>query len=194
MKRLGMLVAALATFVSFQASQADESLSAAANAAYLANNAHKPGVYVRPSGLQYRVVQYGNGKRPGPLDTVTVYYKGSLINGKVFDATEPGLPATFPVNKLIPGWTEALQLMRVGARTKSMRNAGMQSTSRAGSGAPSQPICALEHNRPASNCRRCAQHGRCTKATWPSSAYPRARVSDSRARPGKVLNRKTSTG
>lgn len=114
MKRFGMLVAALATLVSFQASHADESLSAAANAAYLANNSHKPGVYVRPSGLQYRVIQYGNGKRPGPLDTVTVYYKGALINGTVFDSTEPGLPATFPVNKLIPGWTEALQLMREG--------------------------------------------------------------------------------
>ncbi|HEX4534487.1 MAG TPA: FKBP-type peptidyl-prolyl cis-trans isomerase, partial [Rhizomicrobium sp.] len=67
-----------------------------------------------PSGLQYRIVQSGYGKQPKATDTVMVYYKGMLINGKVFDATEPGLPATFPVNHLIPGWTEALQLMREG--------------------------------------------------------------------------------
>jgi FKBP-type peptidyl-prolyl cis-trans isomerase len=114
MKRLAMAVAALAVLISIPASADDPSLSRAANEAFLTNNARKPGVFVRPSGLQYRVIQYGNGRRPGPLDKVTVYYSGSLINGKVFDSTEQGLPATFQVNKLIPGWTEALQLMREG--------------------------------------------------------------------------------
>jgi len=89
-------------------------LSVEANAAFLAANAAKPGVIVRPSGLQYRIVHNGFGKRPGPLDTVTVYYTGSLINGNVFDGTEPGLPAQMKVTEVIPGWTEALSLMREG--------------------------------------------------------------------------------
>jgi FKBP-type peptidyl-prolyl cis-trans isomerase len=115
MTRLGVLVAALAVFVSLPALAADSSLSAAANAAFLAANAKKPGVVTEPSGLQHRIIQSGYGKRPTQYDNATVYYKGSLINGKVFDATEPGLPATFTVNKgLIAGWSEALQLMREG--------------------------------------------------------------------------------
>jgi FKBP-type peptidyl-prolyl cis-trans isomerase len=114
MIRLGILVAALAVFVSLPAAAADSSLSAAANAAFLAANAKRPGVVVEPSGLQHRTIQNGYGKRPSAYDLVTVYYKGALITGTVFDSTEPGLPATFPANKLIPGWTEALQLMREG--------------------------------------------------------------------------------
>ena len=97
-----------------QAATLDPTLSADANAAYLKANAAKPGVVTRPSGLQYRIIRSGYGMRPGPLDTVTCYYKGSLINGTSFDATEPGFPAKFVVNKLIPGWTEALELMRQG--------------------------------------------------------------------------------
>ncbi len=96
------------------AQAADPSLSAQANAAFLAANAKKPGVTVQPDGLQFRIIHAGFGKRPKASDMVTVSYKGSLINGKVFDATEPGLPAKFQANKLIPGWTEALQLMREG--------------------------------------------------------------------------------
>jgi FKBP-type peptidyl-prolyl cis-trans isomerase FklB len=92
----------------------DASLSPAANAAYLSANAHKRGVIVTRDGLQYRIIQNGFGPRPGGYDQVTVYYKGALINGKVFDSTEPGLPTKFIVNKLIPGWTEALKLMREG--------------------------------------------------------------------------------
>lgn len=89
-------------------------LSAQANAAYLAANAAKKGVIVKPDGLQIRIVQSGFGKRPAAADSVEVYYTGSLINGQVFDGTSPGLPATFKVNQVIPGWTEALQLMREG--------------------------------------------------------------------------------
>src|SRR5215470_15804415 len=90
------------------------SLSPEANAQYLRDNAKKPGWVVRPSGLQYRIVHSGYGKRPGPRDVATIYYSGQLINGKVFDGTEQGLPAQFKVQDLIPGWTEALQLMREG--------------------------------------------------------------------------------
>ena len=93
---------------------ADDALSEAANQAYLAANAKKHGVIIRPSGLQFRIIQNGFGKRPTPTDSVTVYYTGKLINGTVFDGTSPGLPASMKVNALIPGWTEALQIMREG--------------------------------------------------------------------------------
>jgi len=106
--------AVLAFFVVASARAADNGLSAQANQAFMAANAKKPGVHVRPSGLQYRIIRNGFGKSPAPTDSVDVYYKGSLINGTVFDQTEPGLPAKFVVNKLIPGWTEALEIMREG--------------------------------------------------------------------------------
>ena len=115
MSRFGAFAAAvLALFVFTAAWAQDASLSLQANRDYLTANAQKPGVNVRPSGLQYRILRNGFGKTPGPLDSVDVYYTGALINGKVFDKTEPGLPANFVVNKLIPGWTEALTLMREG--------------------------------------------------------------------------------
>lgn len=115
MPRLGAVAAViLALFVIASAQAADNGLSIEANQAFLAANAKKPGVNVRPSGLQYRIISNGYGKQPGALDSVDVYYTGTLINGTVFDKTEPGLPATFTVNKLIPGWTEALEIMREG--------------------------------------------------------------------------------
>jgi FKBP-type peptidyl-prolyl cis-trans isomerase len=114
MPRFGALLVAAFTLFAVAAHAADSALSAQANAAFLADNAKKPGVVTRPSGLQYRILQNGYGKRPGPADLVTVYYSGALINNKVFDATEAGLPATFTTNELIPGWTEALELMREG--------------------------------------------------------------------------------
>ncbi len=92
----------------------DDALSLAANQKYLDDNAKKKGVIVRPSGLQFHIVQNGYGKRPSTTDTVTVYYTGTLINHVVFDGTSPGLPASFKVNQVIPGWTEALTLMREG--------------------------------------------------------------------------------
>jgi FKBP-type peptidyl-prolyl cis-trans isomerase len=113
--RLGIVLATLVALAPAPVlAQQDASLSPAANAAYLANNAKERGVIVTTDGLQYRIIHNGFGQRPGPFDRVTVYYKGQLIDGKVFDSTEPGLPARFTTNKLIPGWTEALQLMREG--------------------------------------------------------------------------------
>ena len=108
------VLAMLAVGSAHAAATADPGLSVEANQAFLAANAKKPGVIVRPSGLQYRILKSGYGKQPKATDSVTVYYKGSLINGKVFDSTEPGMPSTFQTNQLIPGWTEALQLMREG--------------------------------------------------------------------------------
>jgi FKBP-type peptidyl-prolyl cis-trans isomerase FklB len=109
-----VILAALFAVVTVSAQAADPSLSAQANAAFIAAYDKKPGVTQRPSGLRYRILQNGFGKRPTAFDTATVYYKGSLINGKVFDATEPGFPANFAVNGVIAGWTEALELMREG--------------------------------------------------------------------------------
>ncbi len=114
MRRFGVFLAALLCVMAASAQAADSSLGPQANAAFLAAYAKKKGVIVRPSGLEYRILENGFGARPTPYDTVTVYYKGMLINGKVFDATEPGFPAEFPVNGVIPGWTEALELMREG--------------------------------------------------------------------------------
>lgn len=95
--------------------QEDASLSAQANQDFLAQNAKASGVTVLADGLQYSVLAEGAGMRPQPTDTVKVFYSGSLINGKVFDHTQPDAPATFIVHQLIPGWIEALIRMRPGA-------------------------------------------------------------------------------
>jgi len=85
--------------------------------AYLAENRKKDGVTVLPSGLQYEVLQAGDGPSPKATDTVTTHYAGTLIDGTEFDSSiKRGEPATFPVGGVIPGWVEALQLMKVGAK------------------------------------------------------------------------------
>jgi FKBP-type peptidyl-prolyl cis-trans isomerase len=85
------------------------------NKKFLADNAAKKGVVVLPSGLQYRVIKSGTGLSPrSPMDVVTVTYKGWLIDGKVFDQTQPGQPAQFPAGRLIKGWVEALRHMKEG--------------------------------------------------------------------------------
>jgi FKBP-type peptidyl-prolyl cis-trans isomerase FklB len=84
--------------------------------AFLASNKAKAGVVTLPSGLQYKIITAGKGAKPTKDDTVTVDYTGKLINGTVFDSSEKtGKPATFKVTQVIPGWTEALQLMPVGS-------------------------------------------------------------------------------
>ncbi len=85
--------------------------------AFLAENKKKEGVKTLPSGLQYKVMKAGTGKKPKANDTVTVNYRGTLINGTEFDSSyKRGQPATFQVSGVIPGWTEALQLMEQGAK------------------------------------------------------------------------------
>jgi FKBP-type peptidyl-prolyl cis-trans isomerase FklB len=84
---------------------------------FLATNKQKPGVTALPSGLQYEVITEGTGIKPGARSNVTCHYHGSLIDGKVFDSSvERGQPATFPLNRVISGWTEGLQLMGVGSK------------------------------------------------------------------------------
>jgi len=85
--------------------------------AYLAANGKKPGVVTLPSGLQYRVITAGKGKKPSAESTVSTHYVGRLVDGTEFDSSmKRGQPAVFPVNGVIKGWTEALQLMPVGSR------------------------------------------------------------------------------
>ncbi len=86
-------------------------------AAFLAENSKKEGVKTLPNGLQYKVITEGKGKSPGIADTVTVQYTGRLIDGTEFDSSHKrGEPATFPLNGVIKGWTEALQLMKEGSK------------------------------------------------------------------------------
>ncbi|MDH5232255.1 MAG: FKBP-type peptidyl-prolyl cis-trans isomerase [Gammaproteobacteria bacterium] len=85
--------------------------------AFLTDNKKKKGVVELDSGLQYKVITKGKGKRPGPSDQVVAHYRGTLLNGEEFDSSySRGEPTTFPVGGVIKGWTEALQLMKVGAK------------------------------------------------------------------------------
>ena len=84
---------------------------------FLAENKKKDGVKTLPSGLQYKVTKAGTGKKPKLTDTVTTQYRGTLIDGTEFDSSyRRGQPVSFPVSGVIPGWTEALQLMEEGAK------------------------------------------------------------------------------
>jgi FKBP-type peptidyl-prolyl cis-trans isomerase len=93
--------------------------NAKAGAAFLAANGKKKGVTTTASGLQYLVLAQGKGAKPKATDKVKVHYKGTLLDGTVFDSSyDRGQPTTFPANRVIKGWTEALQLMNVGSKYK----------------------------------------------------------------------------
>ena len=92
-------------------------VNAAAGKAFLEENGKRVEVNVTPSGLQYEVLEEGTGKQPSAGDNVTVHYTGKLIDGTVFDSSvDRGAPATFGVTQVIPGWVEALQMMKEGAK------------------------------------------------------------------------------
>jgi FKBP-type peptidyl-prolyl cis-trans isomerase FklB len=111
---------ALETRINEQRAQAQRDAAekaAATGAAYLAENARRDGVKTTASGLQYKVNAPGTGRTPTVNDTVTVHYRGTLVDGTEFDSSyKRGEPATFPVGGVIAGWTEALQLMQEGAK------------------------------------------------------------------------------
>ena len=93
------------------------STTAKEGAKFLADNAGKEGVVTTATGLQYEVITEGTGPKPKATDTVKTHYEGTLINGEVFDSSVArGTPATFPLNGVIKGWTEALQLMNTGSK------------------------------------------------------------------------------
>ncbi|MBR4936421.1 MAG: FKBP-type peptidyl-prolyl cis-trans isomerase [Bacteroidaceae bacterium] len=114
-----------------------------AGEAFLADNATKEGVVVLPSGLQYLVLEEGNGKKPAATDQVKCHYEGRLIDGTVFDSSyRRGEPATFPLNGVIAGWTEGLQLMGEGAKHRLFIPYNMAYGTR-GAGASIPPYAAL---------------------------------------------------
>lgn len=111
------------TFIAEQRAAADakRAEAAASNAAegdkFLLENRLKEGVEVTESGLQYKVLEMGDGPKPGATDRVTVHYRGTLLNGDEFDSSySRNQPATFQLNQVIPGWTEGVQLMPVGSK------------------------------------------------------------------------------
>jgi len=112
-----VFIAGLASLAACSPKSEPQPLSEEANAKFLADNAKKDGVVSVP-GIQYEVLRKGTGAQPERRDCVTVNYVGSLINGKVFDKTDPGKPVVFPAGRLIPGWVEALQMMHVGDKWK----------------------------------------------------------------------------
>ena len=84
---------------------------------FLADNKQKPGITELPSGLQYEVLTEGSGPKPTASNKVTCHYHGTLIDGTIFDSSvQRGQPASFPLNQVIKGWTEGLQLMNVGSK------------------------------------------------------------------------------
>ena len=86
---------------------------------FLTNNRNQPNVIETPSGLQYTVLTEGNGATPKATDTVKVHYHGTLLNGTIFDSSiQRGEPISFPLNQVIAGWTEGLQTMKVGGKTR----------------------------------------------------------------------------
>lgn len=98
---------------------AEAAQAVAAGKAYLEENAKKEGVAVTESGLQYEVLQAAEGAKPAATDTVKVHYTGTLVDGTKFDSShDRGEPAQFPLNRVIPGWTEGVQLMNVGSKYK----------------------------------------------------------------------------
>ena len=101
-----------------QASDADSAAALEEEKAFMENNGKAEGVITTASGLQYQILTPGKGgERPGPKDVVRVHYEGKLLSGTVFDSSiARGEPIEFPVDQVIPGWTEALQLMEIGSK------------------------------------------------------------------------------
>ncbi len=94
-------------------------INAAEGDKFLLENRAKEGVQVTDSGLQYKVIVMGDGAKPAASDTVTVHYRGTLLNGEEFDSSySRNEPTTFQLNQVIPGWTEGVQLMPVGSKFK----------------------------------------------------------------------------
>lgn len=124
-------------------SKAEAEKNTKAGEDFLAANASKSGVVTLPSGLQYEILKVGTGAKPTAADQVKCHYHGTTIDGKVFDSSvDRGEPAVFPVGNVIPGWTEALQLMPVGSKWKLFIPAALAYGER-GAGADIKPNSTL---------------------------------------------------
>ena len=112
--------------------------------AYLLANAQQPNVKVTPSGLQFEILKSGEGKSPGPTSWVVTHYEGSFIDGGVFDSSlDRGQPAEFPVNRVIAGWTEALQMMKEGDKWRLVIPSGLAYGERGAGGGQIPPDSVL---------------------------------------------------
>jgi len=121
----------------------EDKVNMEAGETFLAENAKKEGVKTTASGLQYLVITAGDGAKPKATDEVSVHYHGTLIDGTVFDSSvERGEPATFPLNRVIPGWTEGVQLMPKGAKYRFFIPNDLAYAER-GAGADIKPFSAL---------------------------------------------------
>jgi FKBP-type peptidyl-prolyl cis-trans isomerase len=119
MKRTLSLLAALAASLTLSSSLMSQTSNLDQGQAFLKANASKPGVHTTPSGLQYLVLEEGKGKSPKATDTVLVHYKGNLLDGTEFDSSyKRNEPISFPLNGVIPGWTEGVQLMKEGGKIR----------------------------------------------------------------------------
>lgn len=113
---LGLLSMSYAENTLTSTSEAAMQTTTDKGAEFLTQNKAQPGVITLPDGLQYKVIQEGTGPKPTDNDIVTVHYSGTLIDGTEFDSSyRHGEPASFPVNGVIPGWTEALKMMKTGS-------------------------------------------------------------------------------
>ena len=111
---------------------------------FLKNNKSNKDIQTTESGLQYEIIKSGNGKRPSKVDSVSVHYHGTLIDGTVFDSSvERGTPASFGIHQVIPGWTEALQLMDIGSKYKLFIPQELAYGANPHPGGPIQPFSAL---------------------------------------------------
>lgn len=114
-------------------------------AAYLAENAKKAGVITTASGLQYQVIKEGTGAKPVATDTVKVHYEGKLVDGTVFDSSiKRGEPVSFPLNQVIAGWTEGVQLMTVGSKYKFVIPANLAYGEQGGGPIPANSVLTFE--------------------------------------------------
>ena len=111
---------------------------------FLENNKSNKDIQTTESGLQYEIIKSGNGVKPAKTDTVSVHYHGTLIDGTVFDSSvERGTPASFGVHQVIPGWTEALQLMDIGSKYRLFIPQELAYGANPHPGGPIQPFSAL---------------------------------------------------
>ncbi len=114
---LGGLILTLVAILVWAGTQRQVSASQPADLAYLRHHKDMPGVKTTASGLQYEVLTEGTGPSPAATDTVAVHYEGKLLDGTIFDSSyKRGQPAEFPLNRVIPGWTEGVQLMKTGSK------------------------------------------------------------------------------